>query len=85
MKARNRNAQYRIVDGQREHLCVPCNRWLAHDRAHFYAHPGAKFGLTTDCIDCMRSRNRERSRSITRAEQRQRQFARAAFAGKLAA
>lgn len=71
--------------GERERFCGGCQRWFPHDSTAFYRHHGKPFGLQSQCIECIGAKAREHSRRKAQRQTRERQYARAAAAGRIAA
>jgi hypothetical protein len=85
MKSRNRNAQYRIVDGQRERFCTVCATWKTHQHPTFSLCSAKPFGLQTTCAVCLLAQSKAHHQRKEAHYRAQREYARAAIAGKLAA
>jgi len=74
---------YRYVAGVRLRYCSSCAAWKVHSSANFHAHAARKFGLQTTCAACMRESCRARSLAKTRRYTQNREYAKAAIAGRI--
>ncbi len=72
-------AQYRMANDVRERLCMGCQRWIVRTPEFFYKEADKADGLSSQCIECLRPKSRERMRRKAQHHTAQRRYAQAAI------
>lgn len=68
-----------------ERQCTGCKLFKPRGIDHFYKDAKKPDGLSSRCVDCIRTAMRERSRKKSAHQTQQRQYAKAAIEGRIAA